>query len=163
MPAASGANIFFGLIFAFLVSMVGGILTTIIAPNLTERIRTQTRLHPMQAGLVGLLAVMAFMPLFLLLLVMIVTIPVAFFEISAFAAIMILGHIFATLWIGDLASMAISKKYWSAIGALGLGTVLYILIDMIPVIGMLFGFVAMIVGVGAILIDLWHHYLHPTK
>jgi hypothetical protein len=162
-PSRSGADTIMVLLGTFLFIMVGSIITSIIAPNLTERVRTQSQKQPLNSGLVGLLAILVSFPLFFILLAMIITIPVALFELSAFVAIMILGHVFSMLWIGDRVGIMISKKYWSVIGALAVGTTVYLLIGMIPLIGMLLGFIAFTVGVGALLIDLWRHYLHGTK
>lgn len=162
-PRLFGFSAVAGILIAIILTLVGGVLTTMIAPGMTDRVRTQMQKEPIRAGLIGFATVLVSIPLFLLLLSLIVTIPVAFFEISVLATTMLLGHVFSSLWLGDVIGMALGKKYWPVLGAIAAGTFVLVVLKLVPFLGALCGFVVMTVGVGAVLNDVWHHYLQPKK
>ncbi|MGB8856117.1 MAG: hypothetical protein WCC58_05540, partial [Burkholderiales bacterium] len=112
----------------------------------------------------GLGAAMLFTlpPLAILLMITIIGIPLAFALMALYAVLLLVGYLTTALYIGARAATALKKDTtnatWTRIGFAALALLALGLIRLIPFAGGLAVFVALLIGMGAWSLHLFHRY-----
>lgn len=147
------------LFFMICAGMVGGLILFGGAPKLSDQIRTLAYAKPAQGLLVGLAATLLALPLFILLLIFVVTIPAGVVFACLFFAAMIVSHLFAALWTGDL----LSRKRWPMYGSLLVGIIVLEILALIPLIGPFVKLCVAMLGFGALLTASWQWFQKSAR
>lgn len=150
-------------LFMLCMTVAGAALAQLVAPTALERVRATGRTRPRATGLIGMAAILLWLPASLLSAFFVVTLPVTGFLLAGGVAAGILGQIFAAAAVGDLLADAAKWKNLPFLGAVALGSLILSLVRFIPLLGSLIGFLALSVGVGSLVVDLWEHYLRPKR
>lgn len=159
-----GEGLFAGLLASFLMSFVSAGLIAFLAPKYVDRLRTSARTHTWQAILLGIGSFLVAIPLFVVLCIFLLTLPLAFAVPMLLGLAMLLGHIAAYTYVGDLVSMAVAKKHWPPLGALAAGALIMTGLGAVPLIGALASCILIALGTGVVLMDAWHRLVgHDTK
>jgi hypothetical protein len=133
------------------------LLAAIIAgslPALSTRMGEELRTRPWMAALFGLVALVVIPIASILVMITIIGIPIALLALMAYAALLIVGYVFASVVASGLLLERVKPEVagrpaWRA-GAAVLAMLALALLGRIPVLGALVIFVALIVGVGLI-------------
>jgi cytoskeletal protein CcmA (bactofilin family) len=124
-----------------------------LLPRQTARIVQATRQSFGWSLLVGFLALVALPPAIVILLVTLVGIPLAVVGLLAYLALLLVGYAAAGIALGNAA-----LPRWQGTGrralAAALGVLVINLFALVPWLGALLAFIALIVGMGAVLMSL---------
>ncbi|MHB9110214.1 MAG: hypothetical protein ACYDCO_24440 [Armatimonadota bacterium] len=135
-----------------LALLVAGLVFVALAPRLTEETETAMRAKPGVSILAGLLIFLLALPLFILLLITVIGIPLALIWAAVYLAAIYISPIFLAILVGRLV--------WRRPGgdlflALLIGVGLLFVVRLIPFLGALVTFAAMIWGLGALAVALY--------
>lgn len=145
-----------GAIYGFLTSLLLGAVLLLAFPRFSEAVAARAIAGPVVAGGVGLLTLIAVPILLVLVTITIVGIP---FAIAGFALYVL------ALWIASVYGKYAVGRWVLGRGGLGnrwlallLGLVAFLLVGLIPIVGGLADFVALLLGLGALVLALWDRY-----
>lgn len=116
--------------------------------------------QPLQSFGLGALLAVGMPTSAVILFVTIIGIPLGLFAIAAFAVLLGLGLIVAAYWVG-LKLRGLTKaggealKIWSRLGWTLAGLFLFAVVGMIPILGSLVQFLAIVTGLGAFVLGMW--------
>ncbi len=113
--------------------------------------------QPLQSFGLGVLVAVMLPTAAVILLVTIIGIPLGLFAIAAFAVLLGLGLVVAAYWTGLkvrglIKSDAENPRMWGRLGWMFVGLVLFALIGLIPILGNLVQFLAVVTGAGAFIL-----------
>lgn len=156
-PFNSGRSLLARVLSALFQSLAMGILAVLVGLLLPHNIKniaaTVTR-EPLVSGGIGLLTIIVAPIAFLLLIITILLIPVSFLGFIALSLAVLLGYIAVGFEIGQRLA-GLFKTTWHPSISAGLGSLLLALVtsftNLIPCIGWVLGFVATVVGLGAVI------------
>ncbi|MDD2822556.1 MAG: polymer-forming cytoskeletal protein [Candidatus Daviesbacteria bacterium] len=152
-----GVFAFFKLI-SFLTALIIGFLLIYLFPEFTANIATKISSNWLLSFGVGFL-VLAITPILVIMLfVTIVGMPIAVIWIFYILFALWLAKIFVALSIGQFLKRYL-KQTWGIYLLYSVGLIVYYLIGLIPIIGGIFGFIAALIGLGAIILSKQSYYL----
>lgn len=149
VTALAGLRVGFAIA-SFIVGLVVGLLLISFAPIYTNRIVEHMTRHPWQALLIGIISWILIPFIFGILLITLIGIPFAILLVIFIFILSYIGKIIATLIIGRWVVGRFDKR-GSRILSLIAGLVVIEIIQLIPVLGWLFGIVIGAIGLGATL------------
>jgi hypothetical protein len=156
-PFNSGKSLLARVLSALFQSLAMGILAVLaglLLPNNLKNIATTVTREPLVSGGIGLLTIIVAPIAFLLLIITILLIPVSFLGFIALSLAILLGYIAVGFEIGQRLADLFKTTWHPSISA-GLGSLLLSLVttftNLIPCIGWVLGFVAIIIGLGAVI------------
>ncbi len=119
-----------------------------------DRANGVVNVQPLQSFGLGVLMAVMLPAAAVILLVTIIGIPLGLFAMAAFAVLLGLGLVVAAYWTGLKVRGAITAgtetpKMWSRLGWMFAGLVLFALVGLIPILGNLVQFLAVVTGAGA--------------
>ncbi len=136
-------------VYGLLVNLLLGAVLLLVLPGFSNRVATRATDRTGWSALLGFLLLIG-MPIGLVLLaITIVGLPLALFGIFVYAFLLWAGVVYGEYTAGRwlLGRWQDEPGRW---GALGLGLVLFAILGAIPVVGGLFVFAALLVGLGAL-------------
>ncbi|MBI2590082.1 polymer-forming cytoskeletal protein [Candidatus Berkelbacteria bacterium] len=152
-----------GSLFAEVATILGllmtGALIYLLAPKTVEVLRAQAYKEPLNALLVGLVSLGAAPFILILLFVFYITLPLAFLEIFLVGALAILAGAVANLWVGDL----LFKQKLTLVNAFLVGSIVLVILKLIPFLGWILIFGAWCVGFGTLLRFAWFNLRTARK
>lgn len=116
-----------------LALFVLGLLLLTFAPERVARVQTYLTGRPGASALGGIAVVAGFVPLVILLAITIIGIPLIPVAVLAVVALVVLGLTAFVTWLGERIPVLAGRK--SRIGAMALGVVLLLLVDLVPFVG----------------------------
>ena len=140
-----------------------GVVFVAVAPGLTEESEATLRAHPWASLLTGLIVLIVTPIAALLLMVLVVGIPLSMVLWLLYFAALILSPIFLAIWIGRL---VLRNQHGSLYWALLIGLAIYFVLRLVPGLGGLLAFVAVLFGLGSLFLA-WQgrgaHPMYPVK
>lgn len=141
-------------IYGFLVNLLVGALLLLVLPDTSERIIEAVEDAPVRTGGVGLAALIGVPIALVIVAITIVGIPITFAGFVAYALAVWIGTIYGRFGVGALLlSYTDVENRWADLLA---GLVVVAVLVRIPVIGGLFGFIVLLLGLGAMAEHLYH-------
>jgi cytoskeletal protein CcmA (bactofilin family) len=133
--------------------MVLAALLAWLLPGYTARIALAARQRFGWSLLIGFLALVAVPPAIVILLATVVGIPLALLGVLLYFALLLVGYVGAGIALGN-ALVARWQSGWRRALAAALGVLVVSLLALVPWLGALMVFVALISGMGAILVSM---------
>lgn len=121
---------------SLLLNLVVGVIVIALLPDYVERTGTRLRDEPLLSGFWGFLALVGLLLVSILVITLLVTIPVAL--VGGTVAVVVLGRTLTNDWTSG-----------SQFKALVVGTVVVVVVGLIPVLGGLINLVLSMAGLGA--------------
>jgi hypothetical protein len=149
VAALLALSIFSALVRGLIVFIVALLLLTFV-PERVQRVRTYLVENTGRSALMGLALLLGTLPLIALLCVTIVGIPLVPVVVVILLCLAALGLTALLTFIGDRLPLFVGRK--TPLGAMLIGLVLFILVDLVPVLGVMLIFVASLVAAGAALL-----------
>lgn len=149
-------DVFVGLkilthIVGLITALVIGLLFVKFYPRFSKRVTGVIEKQPLASFGVGLVALVLLPVLAVVLMVTFFGLKLGFITLAMYAILVCIGSIFAMLVIGYWVARLFSKEvnlYW----ALVVGAVVFYILTLLPVIGMLLKVLALIFGIGGLLL-----------
>ncbi len=135
---------------SFISALILGLLFIKFVPRFMERISETVRTAPVRSAVIGFIALVVVPILAFFLFITLLLIPLSIVVMVIYFLVMYLSKIFVAYAIGIKAAELL-KVTWARGVVYAAGLILFYLISAIPIIGWIFGFVAMLIGFGAIL------------
>ena len=152
--------------FQALVMAILAVLVGLLLPRNLKNTAIALVREPVVTGGVGLLAMVVAPIILILLSITIILIPVTLLAAIAFALAVVFGNIVIGYEIGNRLS-AVFKDTWHPSISAGIGTLLLGLVTgfagVIPCVGWVLGFLASIIGLGAVVISRFGSTKYATK
>jgi hypothetical protein len=142
---------FLGFLLRSVLLFVLALVVVLLAPKRVERVRGYLTEHTGRSILAGAVMLFSFVPLIILLAVTIIGLPLIPVAIIALMVLMVVGLAALLTWVGYKIPLFKSRK--TQLIALAIGVVLIMLINLIPVAGPLFLFLASFAAAGAALLS----------
>ncbi len=137
----------------YLLSLyVMGTIFLLLIPEATKKISGYIAASPWNSLGMGFLILFLTPVLLLVLMMTVIGIPLALILLAGYLIYMYLSVLFASYLVGEKAIGYISKKEYSPFLILLVGLFIYGLLISIPLIGWLVSFVAMLAGMGALIL-----------
>jgi hypothetical protein len=136
--------------------LAAGLVFTALAPRLTGEAADMLRTHPWGSLLAGFVVLVLVPAVVLVLVVTLLGIPLAVLLVMAYLAALYLAPIIPAVLVGQRVLHG-----GSLVTALLVGVGLYVLLRLVPVLGMLVTLVAVLIGLGAVVLALQGRTRHP--
>ncbi len=148
--------------FSFLIAMVFGIALMKLFPNYMSSVSERINAKFWQSAGIGFLVLFLTPLLIILLFITVLGIPFAIIFGFVYGLYLYMAKIYISYWIGR---NLLSKwtKGWNSHLVFAFGLALYYVVTMIPILGGIIGFVAVLAGLGASLISCRIFYLKAYK
>lgn len=151
-------------IFSLIVSLAFALIFFYLLPELSKSVTSLIGKRPGMSALIGFLTLILTPIIGIILLITIVGIPFSLIIMFAYFIILFFGKIFFSVFLGQKVMYYITKNdrqntFWVVL----VGIVVYSIITLIPVIGTIVSFIAVIIGTGALLIAKKNFYLAFRK
>ena len=156
-----GLKLFFRFI-ALISALVLGLLLVRFYPNYSRRAAENIQTRPWTALGLGLVTMIVVPIIVIVLLATVVGIPLAFILLAAYFIYISLAKIFVMLLLGYWILKSFVKDAglgWSLLA----GALVFYLLTLIPILGGLIAFVALLLGIGTVLITGKETYLEAKK
>jgi hypothetical protein len=127
------------------------LLVAVVFPSPVARVRTFLATRPGLSSLGGLALLLGFIPLCILLAVTIIGIPLIPVAVMLLIAVLLFGITVAALWLGERIPLLRENK--TPLKAVALGSAVFVVVGLIPLIGTLAIFLAALVAAGATLLS----------
>lgn len=158
---AIGAVLFLKII-SFVTTLVLGLLIIRLLPQFSQNAVLNIRKKPWASLGVGFLATVLIPIVFVILLVTMIGIPLALMLLPIYLISLYVVRVFPMLWGGVILSEKLNWKinaYWSFIA----GSVIYFIIQLIPIVGDLLTLLVVLFGLGTLLITKKETYAAARK
>lgn len=163
MPQKLGDGfIAFFKIISFLSSLIIGLLLLSLIPKFTTRVAHTASKNWLKSLGIGILMTAATPFILMILFVTMLGAPVAMFWLTFILFDMWMAKIFISVTIGMYAAK-VFKQSWNSHITFSVGLVIYFVAGMIPILGLLVGFFATFIGLGALLITKKNYYEELRK
>ena len=137
-----------GAVYSGLSSLLLGAILLLATPNFSRRLAEVGTTQPLRSGGVGLLTLVGTPVALLILFVTLVGIPLSLVGFLVFGAVVLAATVYGAVVLGTwLLSLGDYRNRWAA---LVVGVVAVALVRQIPVVGGLFRFVVVLLGLGAL-------------
>lgn len=140
------SKVLFGIVSAFLI----GLALILIAPATVVATSQYVQTHTLRSILVGLATLIVTPIAVVFLLITIFGIPLAVLLGMLYVAAIMIAHVFVALWLGRKIGSTKGSRPGANIWALLMGLVALEVVTILPVIGGLVGFAALITGLGVL-------------
>lgn len=140
------SKVLFGIVSTFLV----GLVLTLIAPATVVATSEYIQSHALKSTLIGMAVLIVVPVAAVLLLVTIFGIPLAVLIGMTYVAALIISNVFVALWLGRRIGSTKGVRPGANIWALLMGLVALEVLTILPAIGGLASFAALVIGLGAI-------------
>jgi hypothetical protein len=134
----------------------------LLFPNATRGAQQEVGASPWKSLGLGAAMLFTLPPIAILLMITIIGIPLAFALMALYPVLLLVGYLTTALYIGDRAASALKKdtttSAWTRIGFVALALLALALIRLIPVVGGITFFAALLIGMGAWSLHLYHRY-----
>lgn len=149
-----GIGVWGSLAFVLSLIVTGAVLTT-VAPDLTRGAGSTIRSTPVKAGLFGLLVLFGWPLAATVFMITLIGIPIGMVLFLTFWVVLLLGWLLAAFAIGDLvvASGSIAPRPWVRFAAFAIALLVLQAITWIPVVGGLIALLVLLMGLGALALD----------
>lgn len=138
-------------VYEFFVIMVIGMLLIYLWPNFMKRIYEKAKKQPGRSFLRGLLVLIVTPIAALILAITIIGAPLALIMLILWAILLYVVRILAAWLLGNwLKDNFFAKKNWSNLIILGLGTIVYLLVGLVPFLGALLCAIIYIIAWGTL-------------
>ncbi|HEX2948630.1 MAG TPA: hypothetical protein VHV83_03535 [Armatimonadota bacterium] len=134
------------LMWGIALYIVGAIFIA-IAPRITAQTQSVLRAHPWASLLTGLIIFAVVPVIFVILLITLVGIPLAFILLGVYFIVIFLSPIFPAIFLGRLILRDPNRSLYVA---LLVGLAVLVIIRLIPFLGSLVTFIAILLGIGAL-------------
>ncbi len=150
-----------GLMMLFGLIALGVLLVTVL-PGFTRAAGVTLRNSPGKSLSLGNGVLLAVPPLIILLMLTVIGIPIALMVIAAYPIVLVAGYLITAIGLGDqlMAKIKAEKRDrigWR-IGFLAVAVVLFALIAWIPIAGALVILAALLLGIGASVLEAYHRH-----
>lgn len=153
-------RIVFGLAWLLASFVTGALIIRLLPGPVAAAASTATR-KPLQAVGLGLVALIVALPAVVLLGITIVGLPLALMLLVAFFVSLYLSHLVAALALGQWL-VKMGAMHQSPYFALIIGLVVLAIVGLVPLLGGVVGFAALLLGLGTIVMAK-SHYLETTR
>ncbi len=140
-----------GVLLRSVLLFVLALVIVAIMPRRVARVRGYLVARPGYSFLGGLAIMLSFVPLIILLAITLIGIPLIPVALIVLASVMVIGMTSLLIWLGYKIPLFRDRK--TQIGALGIGAVVFILINLIPFLGPALLFFASFAAAGACLLS----------
>ncbi len=134
----------------------------LVFPNATRGAQQEVGTSPWASLGLGAAMLFTLPPVAILLMITVIGIPLAFALLALFPLLLLVGYLTTALYIGDRGATALKKdtasSTWMRIGFVALALLALALIRLIPFVGGLVVFAALLIGMGAWSLHLYHRY-----
>jgi hypothetical protein len=135
----------------------------LLFPNATRAAQHEVGASPWKSLGLGAAMLFTLPPIAILLMMTIIGIPLAFALLALYPLLLLVGYLTTALYIGDRGAAALKKdtsnnSIWMRIGFAALALLALGLIRLIPFVGGLTIFAALLIGMGAWSLHLYHRY-----
>jgi cytoskeletal protein CcmA (bactofilin family) len=134
----------------------------LLFPNATRGAQLEVGASPWTSLGLGAAMLFTLPPIVFLLMVTVIGIPLAFTLLALYPLLLLIGYLTTALYIGDCGATALKKNTissnWMRIGFVALALLALALIRLIPFVGSLLVFAALLIGMGAWSLHLYHRY-----
>ncbi|MGB9149494.1 MAG: hypothetical protein WCB36_04535 [Burkholderiales bacterium] len=148
--------------FLLLGLIAAAAVLVLLFPNASRGAQQEVGASPWKSLGLGAAMLFTLPPLAILLMITIIGIPLAFALMALYAVLLLVGYLTTALYIGERAATALKKDTtnatWTRIGFAALALLALGLIRLIPFAGGLAVFVALLIGMGAWSLHLFHRY-----
>lgn len=135
----------------FTSTLILGLLLIHFYPKFSQRAIAHLKEQPLASAGLGIL-VLIFTPVLVGILgISLIGLPLAFLLVALFLIYLYLGRIFVIAWVGHLIFRRLGKAHYEK-WAFVIGLILYSLLTLIPVLGTLVTFLAILFGLGTLLL-----------
>ena len=147
-----------GEILGYLWLLLIGIISLILAPELTQKISDDISVKPLKNLLWGLLFLIITPIVAVLLLITIIGIPLSLILLVIYIIILYISRIYVGLWVGQYVLRKLKQETRSRVLAMALGLIIVVIGINLPIIGGLIHFVIILLGFGAIILTEYDVY-----
>ena len=140
-----------------------GAILVAVFPGIAVGVSRALEGRPGASAGVGILGLVGIPILVGIILVTVVGIPLGLMLLAAFVALLYLARIIPALWVGRRLLRDPDPGRAKAVGAFLLGALILLLLAWVPLLGVFVTFVAVLVGVGALLLALKGFRLRPAS
>ena len=147
-----------GEILGYLWLLLIGIISLILAPELTQKISDDISVKPLKNLLWGLLFLIVTPIVAVLLLITIIGIPLSLILLVIYIILVYISRIYVGLWVGQYVLRKLNQETKSRVIAMALGLIIVVIGINLPIIGGLIHFVIILLGLGAIILTEYDVY-----
>jgi cytoskeletal protein CcmA (bactofilin family) len=134
----------------------------LVFPNATRAAQQEVGASPWKSLGLGAAMLFTLPPIAILLMITVIGIPLALALLALYPVLLLIGYLTTALYIGDRAATSLKKDTtnatWTRIGFAALALLALGLIRLIPFVGGLAVFAALLFGMGAWSLHLFHRY-----
>jgi len=143
--------------------LAAGALMLALFPRFTATAVQTVRASPLGSLGLGTAIFFSLPPVILLLVITIIGIPIALMLAGIYAAALLAGFLVAAFYVGErvlrlVRRRAVAAGYWARVGMLAVALIILWLVRHIPYAGGLLILVALLIGLGAMLLRAFNHY-----
>lgn len=147
-----------GEIIGYLWLLLIGIVSLILAPELTQKISDNISVKPLKNLLWGLLFLIVTPIVAVLLLVTVIGIPPGLILLVVYIILLYISRIYIGLWVGQYVSGKLKQETKSRVLAMALGLIIVVIGINLPIIGGFIHFIIILLGLGAIILTGYNGY-----
>lgn len=147
-----------GEVLGYLWLLLIGIVSLILAPELTQRISDNISVKPLKNLLWGLLFLIVTPIIAVLLLVTVIGIPPGLILLAVYIVLLYISRIYIGLWVGQYVSGKLKQETKSRVLAMALGLIIVVIGINLPIIGGFVHFIIILLGLGAIILTVYNSY-----
>ena len=139
----------FDVVYGFFANLVLGVILLLIFPNFSRRVAENVVSQPVRAGAIGLLILLGIPILLVFIALTIIGIPIAVLGAFVYGLTIWAGVVYGEYAVGHwlLSRRSEEVNRWYALLA---GLLIFAVLGLIPFVGGLFAFLALLVGLGAL-------------
>jgi uncharacterized membrane protein len=134
----------------------------LLFPNATKAAQQEVGTSPWKSLGLGAAMLFTLPPIAILLMITVIGIPLALALLALYPVLLLIGYLTTALYIGDRAATALKKDTtnatWTRIGFAALALLALGLVRLIPFVGGLALFAALLFGMGAWMLHLFQRY-----
>lgn len=142
--------------------LAAGALLLALFPRFTASAVQTVHASPLGSLGLGTAIFFSLPPVILLLVITIIGIPIALMLAGIYAAALLAGFLVAAFFVGERLHRFVRKRntaaYWTRIGTLAVALIILWLVRHIPYVGVLLILVALVIGLGAMVLQTFSHY-----
>lgn len=147
-----------GEIIGYFWLLLIGIISLILASELTQKNSDNISVKPLKNLLWGLLFLIITPIVAVLLLITIIGIPLGLILLVIYIILVYISRIYVGLWVGQYVLRKLKQETRSRVLAMALGLIIVVIIINLPIIGGLIHFVIILLGLGAIILTEYDVY-----
>jgi hypothetical protein len=141
-----------GEIIGYLWLLLIGIISLLLAPELTQKNSDRVSVKPLRNLLWGLIFLIITPIVVVLLLITIIGIPLSLILLISYIIIIYISRIYVGFWVGQYVLKKLKKETRFKVLTMALGLLIVLIGINLPIIGIFIHFVVLLVGLGAIVL-----------